>query len=180
MKTILFIIIIIILFSSIVFYNYNQSCKKCTEKFIGEDVEEVEDTNAISDQISKYNKSRKGYLNDTPDVEEVDDVNIPDLKDYINKVSIEKPIENKVILPDMSKYILKTQVPSCPRIPDRNKYILKTRIPPCQQIPYPIVTDSNTNISNDQTPDKNSSTKFTIAPLLKEVSNINNWLFPQI
>ena len=36
---------------------------------------------------------------------------------------------------DISKYILKTAVPSCPKMPDMTKYILKTEIPSCPKQP---------------------------------------------
>lgn len=44
-----------------------------------------------------------------------------DYNDYVHKTN----------LPDMSKYILKTQMPVCPTIPDMDKYVLKSSIPPC-------------------------------------------------
>jgi hypothetical protein len=37
--------------------------------------------------------------------------------------------------PDMSKYILKTQLPVCPPKPDMSKYILRTEVPKCTPCP---------------------------------------------
>ena len=37
--------------------------------------------------------------------------------------------------PDMSRYILKSKVPPCPKYPDLNAYILKSEIPPCPPEP---------------------------------------------
>lgn len=69
--------------------------------------------------------------------------NIPDmsnlipksvLKDYIKKDKM--PNLNKYILrsqvpvpPDMNKYILRSQVPKCPKIPDMAQFVRKTEIP---------------------------------------------------
>ena len=38
-------------------------------------------------------------------------------------------------LPDMNQYILKSEIPACPRLPDMSKYVLKSSVPPPIQCP---------------------------------------------
>lgn len=45
------------------------------------------------------------------------------LKDYIHKNHVPKPV-------DLSKYILKSQIPACQKLPNMNDFILKSEIPP--------------------------------------------------
>jgi len=58
----------------------------------------------------------------------------PDLSKYILKTQI--PTCNKVTSPDMSNYMLKTE---CPPVPDLSKYILKSSIPK----PQPVIVDNS-------------------------------------
>uniref|UniRef100_A0A6C0IZN5 Uncharacterized protein n=1 Tax=viral metagenome TaxID=1070528 RepID=A0A6C0IZN5_9ZZZZ len=61
---------------------------------------------------------------------------LPDLSKYIKKTEIipcPKYYPKKVQcpkLPDLNKYIIKTEIPPCPRIPDLSKYVLKSSIKP--------------------------------------------------
>ena len=69
--------------------------------------------------------------------------NAIDLNKYILKTEI--PVCPKQInmdnyieknkFPDMSKYILKTQLPICPKIPDLGKFVLKSSVPPPKKCP---------------------------------------------
>ena len=49
-------------------------------------------------------------------------VDVPDIKKFTAKSSA----------PDLTKYILKSKIPSCP---DMRKYILKNQIPKCKAMP---------------------------------------------
>jgi len=62
----------------------------------------------------------------------------PDLSKYILKSQV--PSTNS-LLPDMSNYMLKTE---CPPVPDLSKYVLKSSIPK----PQPIIID-NSSCKND-------------------------------
>lgn len=63
----------------------------------------------------------------------------PDLSKYILKSQV--PSSNKVVSPDMSSYMLKTE---CPPVPDLSKYVLKASIPK----PQPVIID-NSNCKKD-------------------------------
>ena len=58
----------------------------------------------------------------------------PDLSKYILKSQI--PSMNGRMLPDMSNYMLKTE---CPPVPDLSKYVLKSSIPK----PQPVIIDNS-------------------------------------
>lgn len=58
----------------------------------------------------------------------------PDLSKYILKSQI--PSCNKVTAPEMSNYMLKTE---CPPVPDLSKYVLKSSIPK----PQPVIIDNS-------------------------------------
>lgn len=56
--------------------------------------------------------------------------------------------------PDLSKYVLKSSVPPCPRMPDMSQYMLKTECPPVPDLskyvlrssipkPQPVIIDSS-------------------------------------
>lgn len=62
----------------------------------------------------------------------------PDLSKYILKSQV--PSTNS-LLPDMSNYMLKTE---CPPVPDLSKYVLKSSIPK----PQPVIVD-NSSCKND-------------------------------
>ena len=50
--------------------------------------------------------------------------------------------------PDMSKYILKTQLPICPKLPDISKFVLKSSIPPPKPPKCPRCPKLNDNTIN--------------------------------
>ena len=61
---------------------------------------------------------------------------LPNLSKYVKKTQL-VPCPKKYckktkcpILPDLNKFIKKTEIPSCPRIPDLSKYVLKSSIKP--------------------------------------------------
>lgn len=58
----------------------------------------------------------------------------PDLSKYILKSQI--PVCNKSNLPEMTNYMLKTE---CPPVPDLSKYVLKSSIPK----PQPVIIDNS-------------------------------------
>ena len=58
----------------------------------------------------------------------------PDLSKYILKSQV--PVCNKVSSPDLSNYMLKTE---CPPVPDLSKYVLKSSIPK----PQPVIIDNS-------------------------------------
>jgi len=58
----------------------------------------------------------------------------PDLSKYILKSQI--PVCNKVSSPEMTNYMLKTE---CPPVPDLSKYVLKSSIPK----PQPVIIDNS-------------------------------------
>jgi len=58
----------------------------------------------------------------------------PDLSKYILKSQV--PSTNKVVSPDLSNYMLKTE---CPPVPDLSKYVLKSSIPK----PQPVIIDNS-------------------------------------
>ena len=65
---------------------------------------------------------------------------IPDMNKYILRSEMpERPNMDRYILktklpsyPDMNKYILKTEIPNPPSTPQMDKYILKTQVPKCK------------------------------------------------
>lgn len=59
----------------------------------------------------------------------------PDLSKYILKSQI--PVCNKSTMPEMTNYMLKTE---CPPVPDLSKYVLKSSIPK----PQPVIIDNST------------------------------------
>jgi len=66
-------------------------------------------------------------------------VDVPDIKKFTAKSSA--PDLTKYVLkskiptcPDMRKYILKNQIPKCKAMPDMTKYILKSKIPACEKV----------------------------------------------
>lgn len=58
----------------------------------------------------------------------------PDLSKYILKSQI--PVCNKSTVPEMTNYMLKTE---CPPVPDLSKYVLKSSIPK----PQPVIIDNS-------------------------------------
>jgi len=58
----------------------------------------------------------------------------PDLSKYILKSQV--PVCNKVSSPEMTNYMLKTE---CPPVPDLSKYVLKSSIPK----PQPVIIDNS-------------------------------------
>jgi hypothetical protein len=58
----------------------------------------------------------------------------PDLSKYVLKSQI--PVCNKSTMPEMSNYMLKTE---CPPVPDLSKYVLKSSIPK----PQPVIIDNS-------------------------------------
>lgn len=52
------------------------------------------------------------------------------------------PSNDKNTCPDMSKYILKSSVPSCPQCPDLSNYILKSEIPACPDLSKYVLKSS--------------------------------------
>jgi hypothetical protein len=58
----------------------------------------------------------------------------PDLSKYILKSQI--PVCNKSTMPEMTNYMLKTE---CPPVPDLSKYVLKSSIPK----PQPVIIDNS-------------------------------------
>lgn len=59
----------------------------------------------------------------------------PDLSKYVLKTQI--PVCNKSTMPEMTNYMLKTE---CPPVPDLSKYVLKSSIPK----PQPVIIDNST------------------------------------
>lgn len=55
----------------------------------------------------------------------------PDLSNYVLKTEIPSCPKG----PDLSNYVLKSQIPSCPAIPNLSNYVLKTEIPSCPKLP---------------------------------------------
>jgi len=60
----------------------------------------------------------------------------PDLSKYILKSQVPSTAINRVAMPEMSNYMLKTE---CPPVPDLSKYILKSSIPK----PQPVIIDNS-------------------------------------
>ena len=58
----------------------------------------------------------------------------PDLSKYVLKTQI--PVCNKSTMPEMTNYMLKTE---CPPVPDLSKYVLKSSIPK----PQPVIIDNS-------------------------------------
>jgi hypothetical protein len=58
----------------------------------------------------------------------------PDLSKYILKSQV--PVCNKSTMPEMTNYMLKTE---CPPVPDLSKYVLKSSIPK----PQPVIIDNS-------------------------------------
>lgn len=56
---------------------------------------------------------------------------MPDLSNYVLK----SQIPSCPAMPDLSNYVLKTEIPSCPSIPNLSNYVLKTEIPSCPKLP---------------------------------------------
>lgn len=65
----------------------------------------------------------------------------PDLSKYILKSQIPSTKALSATMPDMTNYMLKTE---CPPVPDISKYVLKSSIPK----PQPVIID-NSNCKND-------------------------------
>ena len=57
----------------------------------------------------------------------------PDMSRYILK----SKVPHCPKYPDLNAYILKSEVPACPPEPDLSKFVLKTTIPPCRCPPCP-------------------------------------------
>jgi hypothetical protein len=56
---------------------------------------------------------------------------MPDLSNYVLK----SQIPSCPAMPDLSNYVLKTEIPSCPTLPNLSNYVLKTEIPSCPKLP---------------------------------------------
>lgn len=65
----------------------------------------------------------------------------PDLSKYILKSQVPSSKSTSVTMPDLSNYMLKTE---CPPVPDISKYVLKSSIPK----PQPVIID-NSNCKKD-------------------------------
>lgn len=63
----------------------------------------------------------------------------PDLSKYILKSQVPPP--SQAVMPDLSNYMMKTE---CPPVPDLSKYVLKSSIPK----PQPVIID-NSSCKND-------------------------------
>ena len=112
---------------------------------------ETFENKSLSETIKQINQEieKENYLSNTTDNVNIDDTikiskkeepkeNNNTFKDVkkVEKISNTTKESNNTlyskkiyIKPDMSKYILKSQVPSCPKKVDLSKYILKTKIP---------------------------------------------------
>jgi hypothetical protein len=87
------------------------------ERFEGNDTQHPENKSMKKDDlIDTYDRDDTGVT--TKQQESIPECNY---SDYTHKSQ----------MPNMSKYILKTQIPVCPTIPDMDKYVLKSSIPPC-------------------------------------------------
>ena len=100
--------------------------------------------NELAEKIRSLSGSQT--IADTPKEQSNKKVETPvsndiDYSQYIHKSrleDIEKEIKEKIekyyipkdSVPDMSKYVLKTEIPTCPQI-DMDKYIAKTKMPVC-------------------------------------------------
>lgn len=114
-----------------------------------------------------------------------------DYSEYIHKSQLEeleKSIKEKIDtyyvpkdkVPDMSKYILKTEIPSCPSI-DMDKYIPKTKVPVCS----PPVDLSKYMLKTEIPPcvvPGDENTKFTLDYMsnafTKPIEKGNEWNSP--
>ena len=130
-------IIIIIGFITIILLTISLICTMTKH------VENFELNDTLSQTIKQINQDieKETYLSKTndsmtyqPDISKSEE--IPDeensIKDDISIKNTNKTTmySKKVyIQPDMSKFILKSEVPSCPKVPNMSKYMLKTELP---------------------------------------------------
>jgi len=85
---------------------------------------------ATATEQSKEISKEKSTSNDIDYSQYIHKSRLEDIEKEI-KEKIEKYYIPKESLPDMSKYVLKTEIPSCPKVPSPDKYILKTQVPVC-------------------------------------------------
>jgi hypothetical protein len=143
----------------------NELTEKIRALTAGQPIAKEQSTN-----IEKPNHTEKKIVK--PDI---------DYSQYIHKSrleDIEKEIKEKIekyyipkdSLPDMSKYVLKTEIPSCPKVPSPDKYILKTQVPVCS----PPVDLSKYMLKTEIPPCVVPGDEKTVFPLDKMISVFRN------
>ena len=99
---------------------------------------EPESRSKSKSKSESRSESKSGYMFSSkpvcPPVAPCPRVIEPDLSKYILKSQV--PSTHTSIMPDMSNYMLKTE---CPAVPDLSKYVLKSSIPK----PQPVIIDNS-------------------------------------
>ena len=108
----------------------------------------------------------------------------PDLSKTIDTINKEIELQsNKTNTTDLNKYILKTEIPVCPKqiniddyieknkFPDMSKYILKTQLPIC-----PKQINMDNYIEKNKFPDMSKYILKTQLPICPKQINIDNYI----